>query len=101
MAWSARELVADHRLPWERPALHGRCSPRRVRRGLRNLRGALTRPASVVKPSRLGPGRTKGAKNRHRAAGHDPGKQTRRPGTNGLGRGNRAWSYKRCPVMGQ
>ncbi|WP_091044662.1 NF041680 family putative transposase [Glycomyces sambucus] len=96
--WLARDLVADHRLPWERPALPGHCSPRRVRRGLRNLRGALTRPANVAKPTRPGPGRPKGAKNRRRAARHDPGKQTRRPGTNGLGRGNRAWS-KQSPKV--
>lgn len=87
--WLARGLVADARLPWERPTPPARLSPRRVRRGLRNLRGALTRPARVAKPSRPGPGRPKGAKNQRLAPRHDPGKQTKRPDANGLGRGNR------------
>ena len=41
----ARALAADHRLPWERPALPGRLTPARVRRGFRNIRATLPRHA--------------------------------------------------------
>ena len=37
----ARPLAADLRRPWERPAPPGRLTPARVRRGFRNIPGAL------------------------------------------------------------
>jgi hypothetical protein len=68
----ARELTADLRRPWERPATQpARLTPARVRRGFRHLRGKLPVPASAPKPSRPGPGRPPGSRNRHVAA-HPP-----------------------------
>jgi hypothetical protein len=68
----ARELTADLRRPWERPpATPSRLTPARVRRGFRHLREKLPVPASAPKPSRPGPGRPPGSRNRHVAA-HPP-----------------------------
>jgi hypothetical protein len=68
----ARNLTTDLRRPWERqPARPGRLSPARVRRGFRHLRGMLTQPARVPKPTRPGPGRPPGSRNKHVAA-HPP-----------------------------
>ncbi|MFK4273283.1 transposase, partial [Streptomyces milbemycinicus] len=69
----------DLRHPWERPAQPGRLTPARVRRGFRNLRLHLTCPARAPKPSRPGPGRPPGSKNRHLATRHDVGKTVKRP----------------------
>ena len=74
----ARPLAADHRLPWERPAAPGRLTPARVRRDFRNIRATLPCPASAPKPSRPGPGRPTGSKNRRPATRYTVGKTTKR-----------------------
>lgn len=58
----ARPIVADHRLPWERPLPTGRLTPTRVRRGFHRLRTQLGTPASPPKPCGRGPGRPKGSR---------------------------------------
>jgi hypothetical protein len=68
----ARDLTIDLRRPWERPADRpGRLTPARVRRGFRHLRPKTAQPAGVPKPTRPGPGRPPGSKNRQIAA-HPP-----------------------------
>ncbi len=74
----ARHLTADLRRPWERPLPAERLSPTRVRRGFRHLRVKIGQPASAPKPTRPGPGRPPGTKNRHPATRHDVGKTVRR-----------------------
>ncbi|MCP2204604.1 hypothetical protein LX90_008339, partial [Lentzea flava] len=54
---AARDLVADHRLRWERPGL---MSPLRVKRGFRVLQPSLGTPAKSRKSSTPGPGRPPG-----------------------------------------
>jgi hypothetical protein len=67
-----RDLTNDLRRPWERPATEpGRLTPARVRRGFRHLRAKLPVPASAPKPTRPGPGRPPGSRNKHVAA-HPP-----------------------------
>jgi len=56
----ARGLVADLRLPWERPRDPKLLTPARVRRGFRRLRSAIGTPASPPKSTTPGPGRPKG-----------------------------------------
>ena len=56
----ARPLVADQRLPWEKPAKPNKLTPVRVRRGFRRLTATLGTPANPPKPSKAGPGRPKG-----------------------------------------
>jgi hypothetical protein len=73
-----RPLADDLRLPWERPALPGRLTPARVRRGFRNIRPMVPCPAGAPKPGKPGPGRPPGSKNRRPAPRHDVGKTTRR-----------------------
>ena len=75
----ARPLAGDLRRPWERPAPAHRLTPARVRRGFRYLRAASTTPASAPKPTRPGPGRPPGTKNRRRAPLHDVGKKINKP----------------------
>ncbi len=58
----ARGLVADDRLPWERPTDPARLTPTRVRRGFRRLRAMLGTPASPPKYQTAGPGRPKGTR---------------------------------------
>ena len=58
----ARGLVADDRLPWERPCNPARLTPNRVRRGFRRLRAMLGTPASPPKYQTAGPGRPKGTR---------------------------------------
>ena len=70
----ARALTADLRLPWQRPCPPGRLTPARVRRGFRNLHRTLPVLASAPKPSKPGPGRPPGSKNRLPATRHDVGK---------------------------
>ena len=77
----ARPLVADLRRPWERPAPPGRLTPARVRRGFRNIRPTTLLPARAPKPSRPGPGRPPGSRNRHPATSHDVGKTVKRDRT--------------------
>jgi hypothetical protein len=77
----ARPLAEDLRRPWERPAEPRRLTPARVRRGFRHLRVKTARPADVPKPSRPGPGRPLGSKNRRPAPHHEPGKTVKRAET--------------------
>jgi DDE superfamily endonuclease len=73
----ARPLAEDLRLPWQRPAPAGRCTPARVRRGFRNIHATLPSLTAAPKPGKPGPGRPPGSKNRHPATHHDVGKNTR------------------------
>ena len=57
----ARVLVADQRLPWERPLPPGRLTPVRVRRAFSPLLATLGSPANAPKPCGRSPGRPKGA----------------------------------------
>ncbi|MGH3629487.1 MAG: NF041680 family putative transposase [Sciscionella sp.] len=76
----ARSAASDLRRPWEKPVTEPRkLTPARVRRGFRNLRAKIAVPARAPKPSRPGPGRPPGTRNRRRATRHDVGKITRRP----------------------
>ena len=77
----ARGLVADLRRPWERPAQPGRLTPARVRRGFRNIRPTTLLPARAPKPSRPGPGRPPGSRNRRPATSYDVGKTVKRDTT--------------------
>jgi hypothetical protein len=74
----ARPLAGDLRRPWEKPAPPGRLTPTRVRRGFRNLRATTTLPASAPKPTRPGPGRPLGSRNRTRTPAYDVGKTIKR-----------------------
>jgi hypothetical protein len=67
----ARTLTTDLRRPWERTTRPGRLTPARVRRGFRHLRAKLPIPARVPKPTRPGPGRPPGSRNKQVAA-HPP-----------------------------
>jgi DDE superfamily endonuclease len=77
----ARPLAADLRRPWERPALPGRLTPARVRRGFRNIRAKTTSPAGAPKPGKPGPGRPPGSKNHRPAPCYEAGKTTKRQRT--------------------
>jgi hypothetical protein len=66
----ARPLVTDTRLPWEKPATPETISPLRVRRGFRQLSSDLPKQATAPKPSRPGPGRPPGTKNKIEHALH-------------------------------
>lgn len=68
--WLARELVADQRLPWERPPVGGALSPGRVRRGVAGLLLPLGTPARAPRPRGKSPGRQ---------IGHGPGPAPRCP----------------------
>lgn len=67
----ARTLTTDLRRPWERTTRPGRLTPARVRRGFRHLRAKLPVPARVPKPTRPGPGRPPGSRNKQ-VATHPP-----------------------------
>jgi hypothetical protein len=56
----ARTLVADQRLPWERPRDPGKLTPARVRRGFHQLRTIIDTPANPPKSTKPGPGRPQG-----------------------------------------
>lgn len=58
----ARRLVADRRLPWERPRPVGQLTPWRVLRGFRDLVWILGTPASAPKPCGRSPGRPRGSR---------------------------------------
>jgi hypothetical protein len=74
----ARHLTEDLRRHWEKtPATPGRLTPARVRRGFRNIRPTTTLPASAPKPSRPGPGRPSGSRNKTRAVVCHVGKITK------------------------
>jgi hypothetical protein len=80
----ARDLSIDLRRPWERPpAKPGRLSPARVRRGFRNLHPKLTQPAGAPKPTRPGPGRPPGSRNKHVRAHPPVGKTQHQNATTG------------------
>jgi hypothetical protein len=73
-----RDLAQDLRRPWEKtPTAPGRLTPARVRRGFRNIRPTTTLPASAPKPSRPGPGRPTGSRNKTRAVVCHIGKTTK------------------------
>ncbi|MEX5637854.1 NF041680 family putative transposase [Parafrankia sp. FMc2] len=74
----ARPLARDLRRPWEKPAPPERLTPARVRRGFRNIRAVIPLPAGAPKPTKAGPGRPPGSRNRRPAPHHDVGKTTRR-----------------------
>jgi len=58
--WLARPLVADQRLPWERPLPTDRLTPARVRRACGSVFLRLGTPARPVKPRGISPGRRPG-----------------------------------------
>jgi hypothetical protein len=58
--WLARPLVADHRLPWERPVPLDALTPGRVRRAFPGLLPMLSTPARASKPRGKSPGRRLG-----------------------------------------
>jgi hypothetical protein len=58
----ARGLIADHRLPWERPRQAHQLTPARIRRGFHRLGSTIGTPASPPKPAKAGPGRPKGTR---------------------------------------
>jgi hypothetical protein len=58
----ARAIVADARLPWERPRPPGRLSPVRVCRGFPRVLVRLGSPAAAPKPAGRSPGRPKGSR---------------------------------------
>jgi hypothetical protein len=77
----ARPLAADLRRPWEKPSPPGQLTPARVRRAFRHLRGRTALPAHAPKPSRPGPGRPPGSRNRRPAPRYDVGKTVKRDRT--------------------
>jgi hypothetical protein len=58
--WLARALVADRRLPWERPLPADRLTPGRVRRALAPELARLGTPARPVRRRGISPGRRPG-----------------------------------------
>jgi hypothetical protein len=60
MLWLARPLVADHRLPWERPLPPQRLTPVRVRRACPPLFRRLGTPARPPRTRGISPGRRPG-----------------------------------------
>lgn len=58
----ARSIVADRRLPWEKPLSQRRLTPSRVLRAFCNLLLDLGTPASAPKPRSRSPGRPKGSR---------------------------------------
>jgi hypothetical protein len=68
--WLARSLVADQRLPWERPLPATQLTPGRVRRAFSGLFAPLGTPARPPKPRGKAPGRR---------PGHAPGPRSRHP----------------------
>ncbi|MDA1363064.1 hypothetical protein O1R50_25855 [Glycomyces luteolus] len=78
---AARSLAADLRLPWEATATPGRLTQARVRLAFPDLHANLPRLTSVPKPSKPGPGRPAGQRNRIKAPIRDPGKKAKRDKT--------------------
>jgi hypothetical protein len=56
----ARPLVADSRLPWEKPVAEGKLTPYRVRRVFSSLLRNLPTLVKLPKPCGRSPGRPKG-----------------------------------------
>ena len=73
--WLARPLAAGLRLPWQRPLQPDQLTPGRVRAGFRCARAIAGTPASAPKPTRPGPGRPKGSKNKTTAPRQPVGKR--------------------------
>lgn len=77
----ARPLVADRRLPWEKPCEQRKLTPSRIRRGFRGIRQHLPVITRAAKPSRPGPGRPTGSRTgpatRHPAIKKTPQPTTR------------------------
>jgi hypothetical protein len=73
----ARGMTADLRRPWEAPLDPDRLTPARVRRGFPRIRRTAGIPASAPKPTRSGPGRPKGSRNRRPAPRYTVGKQAK------------------------
>jgi hypothetical protein len=69
-----RPLATDLRRPWEKPAPPNKLTPARIRRGFRNLRTKTGSPTRAPKPSKPGPGRPPGPKNRRPATRHEVGR---------------------------
>lgn len=59
----ALPIVADQRLPWEKPLTSQTLTPTRVQRGFRSLIPHLPPQTKPRKPHRAGPGRPKGSHN--------------------------------------
>ena len=95
----ARGLAADIRLPWQQRCQPGRLTPARVRRSFRHIRQALPVPASAPKPSRPGPGRPAGSRNRRPATRHDVGKTIKRTETKTKDQQARRLNNKLWPCM--
>jgi hypothetical protein len=74
----ARPLAADLRRPWEQPLPPEKLTPARVRRAFRNIRANLPELTRAPKPSRPGPGRPAGSRNKIKAPVHDVGKTEKR-----------------------
>jgi DDE superfamily endonuclease len=58
--WLARPIVAEHRLPWERPRPAERLTPGRVQRAFSGLLATLGTPARAPQPRGKSPGRQAG-----------------------------------------
>lgn len=58
----ARKIVADRRLPWEKPLPEGGLTPARVLRAFSSLLPSLGTPAAPPKPRGRSPGRPKGSR---------------------------------------
>ncbi|GGJ62124.1 hypothetical protein GCM10010121_085940 [Streptomyces brasiliensis] len=69
----ARLLAEDLKRPWERALPVERLTPGRVRRGFRQVRGSLPVLTNPTKPSRPGPGRPPGRRNKRKSPVYDVG----------------------------
>ncbi|MGW0885909.1 NF041680 family putative transposase [Streptomyces sp. NPDC002671] len=76
----ARALVADHRLPWEKPLPPARLTPGRVRRRFRHVQAAVGTPANPPQPCGRSAGRPQGTR-RGPAPRHPAVKTAARPAT--------------------
>ena len=80
--WLARPLIADQRLPWERPLPTARLMPGRVRHAFAGLLAALGTPAQPPQPRGKSPGRRPGQltgpRQRFAVVRRPSGKATRR-----------------------
>jgi len=58
--WLAQDVVADQRLPWERPRPPDQLTPGRVRRAVGGILAGLSRPQAPLQPRGKSPGRALG-----------------------------------------